>query len=242
MTSVCTVGRARKFSNAEVPYLQIIKSESFHIQAYNYIKKLILEGGFQPGEQLKESKLAEKFGISRGPIREAVRILVQEGLLVQKDGRLMVFDPSFQDLVELYQCREYMESLAAKLAALQITETELEELALILSETKGAVAADDRKLISRWNTEFHDKIILASRNKELIRVLSTIRPKVFFIRNNGHQSYFREDIFIEEHERIYQMIYARDEMNAEKEMKHHIQIDIEKYRSLFEKKGSAVLI
>jgi DNA-binding GntR family transcriptional regulator len=241
VTSAYTVNHAWKFGNAEVPYLQIMKSESFHVQAYNYIKKLILEGGFQPGEQLKESRLAEQFGISRGPIREAVRILVQEGLLVQKDGRLMVFDPSFQDLVELYQCREYMESLAAKLAAEQITETELEELASILSKTKEAIAADNRKLISRWNTEFHDKIILASRNKELIRVLSTIRPKVSFIRNNGHQAYFREDNFIEEHERIYQRIHARDEMNAEKEMKRHIQIDIEKYRAFFEKRNSAAL-
>jgi DNA-binding GntR family transcriptional regulator len=218
-----------------VLYLQIIKQENLHVQAYNIIKKLILEGGFKQGERLKESKLAEQFGISRGPIREAVRILVQEGLLIQKDSRVMVFKPSFQDLVELYQCREYLESLAAKLATKQITKVELEELALILHKTKEAIIGDDRKLLSQLNTEFHDKIILASKNNELIKVLSTIRSKVFFIRNSGHKAYFREDNFIEEHEQIYQMILAGDETNAEIEMKRHIQTDVEKYKTLFEK-------
>jgi DNA-binding GntR family transcriptional regulator len=207
------------------------------VQAYNIIRKAILDGKYQPGEKIKEIKLAEILGVSRGPVREAIRILVQEGLLVQIDGHLCVYKPTFQDLVDLYLCRESLESLASGLAAKHITDEELEELAGILQQTREAIAANNRSEIIRLNTMFHDKIIHASRNKELINILNTIRSKVLFMRNNGHQSYFREDDFIEEHEAIYRMILARDEANAIKEMKLHIQKDIEKFYALKEKNG-----
>jgi DNA-binding GntR family transcriptional regulator len=215
--------------------MQILKSENLHVQAYNIIKKAILEGQYRPGERIKEIKLAEILGVSRGPVREAIRILVQEGLLVQIDGPLCVYKPTFQDLVDLYQCRESLESLASGLAAKHITDEESEELSSILRQTREAIAANNRLKIIQLNTMFHDKIINASRNKELINVLNTIRSKVLFMRNNGHQAYFREDDFIDEHEAVYRMILARDEVNAMKEMKLHIQKDIEKFYALIEK-------
>lgn len=217
--------------------MQIVRSENLHVKAYNIIKDSILEGLFKPGEKLKESKLAEKLGVSRGPIREAVRMLVQEGLLLQ-DDQLRVYHPTFQDLVDLYQCREVMEALAARLASLNILDHELDQLSKILTQTKEATVKNNRTEIINLNTQFHDKIIYASRNKELIRSLQVIRSKVLFMRNNGHKSYFREDNFIDEHEAIFQMILNRDEVNAEKEMKLHIQKDVEKFQILFERNHS----
>jgi DNA-binding GntR family transcriptional regulator len=218
--------------------LQIIKSENLHVQAYNIIKSLILEGKFQPGEHVKEMKLAEQLGVSRGPVREAVKILVQEGLLlVQDNGRLHVYNPTFEDLVNLYQCRESLESLAASLAAKNITDAELNELSATLDLTREAIAADARKRMIDLNTEFHDKIIVASRNRELISILGTIRSKVYFMRNNGHLAYFRDNNFIEEHEAIYREIRAGNEAGSEREMRAHIKKDVEKFHTLFEKNG-----
>ncbi|MCZ8516615.1 GntR family transcriptional regulator [Paenibacillus filicis] len=213
--------------------MQIVKSESLHIQAYNIIKQSILEGNFEPGEHVKENKLAEKLGISRGPIREANRMLMQEGLLIQDGNQLRVFKPSFQNVVELYLIREYLESLAARLAARNMSNSEIKELSSILAKTKSAISDNDRKEIIQQNTNFHDKIILASKNEELIKTLATIRSKVFFIRNTGHLSYFRENNFIKEHEKIFEIIMAKDEAGAEIEMKLHIQKDVEKFRELF---------
>lgn len=79
---------------------QIVKPESLHIQAYNILKQSILDGERQPSERIVEAKVAGILGISRGPVREAIRMLIQDGLLVYNDGFVKVYEPTIDDSSE----------------------------------------------------------------------------------------------------------------------------------------------
>lgn len=85
---------------------KIIKSESLHLQSYNLIKEAIMEGRLQPNERVVEAKVAGKLGVSRGTVREAIRMLIQDGLLIYNEGFVRVYQPNVQDIIDIFQCRE----------------------------------------------------------------------------------------------------------------------------------------
>ncbi|ERI11390.1 GntR family transcriptional regulator [Aneurinibacillus aneurinilyticus] len=204
----------------------IVKSEPLHLQAYNIIKSSILEGDFQPGERLVESKLASKFGVSRGPIREAIRMLTQDGLLLQDEGFVQVFQPTAQDIIDIFQCRQGLEAIAVRLAAQFISADEQKQLLEYIHQTKEAYIQNKVKELGLLDQKFHDLIIEGSRNKQLLQLMEVIKSKIIYIRNNIIPS---EDIYYipDHHERIYQAILEKDEEKAEREIITHIQKGLE---------------
>ncbi len=205
-----------------------MKSEPLHTQAYNIIKTLLLEGEFTPGERLVEVKLAEKLGVSRGPIREALRMLMQDGLIIQNKGPIQVYQPTRQDLEEVFQCREGLEALAVQLAVKKISKKQRDQLFLNIEKTR---EANKQKLFSelgKLDQEFHNLIIMASENQHLIQLMEVIKAKVIFIRNYTIRGYYPKlHDFIGEHERIYQALLKKDEKEAEAEMRSHIKRSLE---------------
>ncbi|WP_188456928.1 GntR family transcriptional regulator [Virgibacillus oceani] len=201
---------------------RIIKPESLHLQAYNIIKKGILEGNYQPSERMIEAKMADQLGISRGPVREAFRMLSQDGLLTYNDGFVRVYQPAVQDVVEIFQCRESLETLAISLAITNISHEEMEQLSNNLTET--AIASDHNSGIElgKLDQQFHDIIINASKNKQLIELLEVIRTKIHYMRNSMVNGEFYPS-FVEEHERIYRLLLERNGAEAVKIMKVHIK-------------------
>jgi len=207
---------------------QVIKTEPLHMQAYTIIKSLLLEGEFHPGERLVEVKLAERLGVSRGPIREAFRMLMQDGLIVQNGGPIQVYQPTRKDLEEVFQCRESLEVLATQLAVKKMSTQQLDELVLIIEKTKEADQQKSFTELGKLDQAFHDLIIVGSENQQLIQLMSVIKTKVIYIRNTMIRNYYPNihDI-IGQHEQIYQALLERNEQKAELEMRSHIKNSLE---------------
>jgi|SRR5690625_161747 len=199
---------------------RIIKTESLHLQAYNIIKKSIMQGEREPNERVVEARVASELGISRGPIREAIRMLIQDGLLIYNDGFVRVYQPTVQDVVDLFQCRESLETLAIQLAIKNISAEQKEQLAINIKETKKVMEHGEE--LGQLDQQFHAIIILASKNKQLIELLEVIKTKIQYMRNSMIGGSFYPS-FIEEHERIYQTLLDEDEEKAIEIMSAHIR-------------------
>ncbi|KZR60055.1 GntR family transcriptional regulator [Bacillus badius] len=204
----------------------VIKSEPLHLQAYAIIKSSILEGVFQSGERVVESKLASKFGVSRGPIREAIRMLIQDGLLTQHDGLVQVFQPTHQDIIDILQCRQGLEAIAVRLATNSLSSDEKERLLHCIDQTREAYKQNNFKKLVLFDQQFHDLIIEGSRNKQLIQLMEVIKSKVIYIRNHIIPNECIHPIS-DEHERICQAILEGDEERAVREMNDHIDKGLE---------------
>ncbi|MGG3467904.1 GntR family transcriptional regulator [Neobacillus pocheonensis] len=213
--------------------LSIVKTEPLHAQMYQLIKKRLIDGYYNPGERLVEVRLAEEFGVSRAPVREALRMLVQDELLVQKGSAMHVFEPTLRDMIDIYQCRQRMEALAAKLAAVNINLEQLELLEKIIEETYEVWIKKDMKRVVELNIQFHEIILDASGNRQLISLTNMIRDKVTYLRNCSFKGSVRDGSYIGEHERIFAAIKERNGDKAEKEMHGHIEQDLLALVSLY---------
>jgi DNA-binding GntR family transcriptional regulator len=207
---------------------EIKKTEPLHSQVYHIVKEMIMEGKYQPGERLVETKVAEKLGVSRGTVREAFRMLTKDDLLVQSEGILFVYNPSTQDILDIYECRKSLESLAVKLAANNITNQQLDQLKLIIKDSKEALKINNTQKLTNLNQQFHDIIALASHNKQLIQLFEVIKAKVLYIRNcilRDCSESFTD--LVNDHERIYLALKDRNPTKSEQEMRSHIQRSLE---------------
>ena len=145
--------------------------------AYSLILEAIDVGIYKPGDRLVESELAERLGVSRTPVREALQRLETQSLL-ERDGRsLIVASLDHSQMAELYVVRRELEGLAARLAAKHATEEEIRVL-------QDMVTADDALVsnppaLSRANRRFHEQIHLASHNRYLVQQLNPVIPGVY---------------------------------------------------------------
>lgn len=211
----------------------IKKTEPLHIQVYNIVKDKIMNGDFQPKERLIESKLAEQLGVSRGTVREAFRMLTKDELLVQNENSLYVYNPSLQDIRDIYECRKSLESLSVKLAAQHITDEQIKNLEHIIKDSKEALTKNDTRQHAILNQQFHDMIAISTQNKQLVQLFEVINAKVLYIRNCilKDQS-FSLSILIDEHEQILQALKERNPNKAEKHMNEHIERSLQVIHSI----------
>lgn len=115
---------------------EIQKTEPLHSQVYAILKTMIMERDFAPGERLVETKVAVQLGVSRGTVREAFQMSLKDGLLTRNNNVISVYNPTVQDIVDVYECRKSLESLAVKLATSHITDDQLKRLGIVLKESK----------------------------------------------------------------------------------------------------------
>ncbi len=221
----CSEGRALS--------LLLLVKETLNAQIYQLLKKRLLEGYYALGERLVEVRLAEEFGVSRGPVREALKMLIQDELLVQKGNAIHVFNPSLSDMIDIYQVRQQMESLAAKLSAQKIESSKLEILENIVEETKTAWIKEDKNHVVELSIQFHEIILEASGNRQLITLTNMLRDKVTYFRNSSVKDGMRDDSPIEEHAGILLALKERNGDKAAKEMQNHIEHDLLALVSLY---------
>src|SRR5690625_2826591 len=199
---------------------QIVKPQSLHLQAYNILKQSILDGERKPSERIVESKIATTLGISRGPVREAIRMLIQDGLLEYKDNFVIVYEPTIKDIVEIFQCRQSLEMLAIKLTIENGEDGLVEALEENIRETEKAL--EDGPLLKQLDQQFHTIIINASQNNHLIQLLEMIKTKIHYMRNSMVKSTFYPTL-INEHEKIVQAIRSKNIDEGTELIKEHIK-------------------
>ncbi|TDL79788.1 GntR family transcriptional regulator [Palleronia sediminis] len=140
--------------------------------AYGLILEAIDEGLYRPGDRLVENELAERFGVSRTPIREALQRLETQSLLVRDGRSLIVASLDHNQMAELYVVRTELEGLAARLAAKHATPEEVHVLAGMVEEDRARL--DDPAALARSNRRFHKQIHLASHNRYLVQQLDMV--------------------------------------------------------------------
>jgi DNA-binding GntR family transcriptional regulator len=206
----------------------IEKSVPFYAQIYHSLREMIFQGVFRPGERIYEAGLAREFQVSRSPVREAVRALEKEGLLVV-DGksRITVYQPTMKDVEEIYQCRMVLESLAARLTAQLASQEELKEIEHNLEQTRKQIEAKGKDAaVITLNARFHELIIQFSQNRRLQKQLLDLRSLTHFYRVINFQGEGREWQIVREHQEVFQWIKERDAKRAARAMEEHIQQDL----------------
>ncbi len=190
--------------------------------AYGLILDSIDVGVFKPGDRLVESDLADRFGVSRTPIREALQRLETQSLL-ERDGRsLIVASLDHNQMAELYMVRRELEGLAASLAARHATNEEVQVL-------RDMVEADDALVdrpvdLAKANRRFHQQIHLASHNRYLVQQLDLVHRSMALMATTSLAAEGRGRIAQDEHKAIVAAIAKRDEEAAGRALKDHISV------------------
>lgn len=146
------------------------------------IRERVIRGQYPPGHRLTEDDLAEQYGVSRIPVREALRLLEGEGFVrVIPYTGTFVAELTAQDAADLLEIRGVLEPLAAARAAQTRTPQHLDELRSILTEGNAALAQEDLELLAELNTRFHTLLTEASGNVTLNQIIGTLRHKITWV-------------------------------------------------------------
>jgi len=190
--------------------------------AYAMILGAIDGGEFRPGDRLVESDLAERFGVSRTPIREALQRLETQSLLARDGRSLIVASLDHNQMAELYVVRSELEGLAARLAAKHATEEEVQVLREMIGEDRKLLG--DPNALARANRRFHRMIHLASHNRYLVQQLDLVYRSMALMATTSLAATGRSEIALGEHDAIVDAIARHDEEAAYKALKSHISI------------------
>ena len=211
----------------------IVRSQPLHEQVYDFIKKKIIYGEVKSGTKIVESQLSRELHISRGPIREAFRMLCADELLWQSNEGIIVNPMDYQTAVEAYECRIIMDPYAARLAAELKDEETLGKLRECLDQAeafKGRHTEDNYQKIIRANSEFHALVIYACKHHQLQRYIENNLALISLARINEFYIYHQDEQYIDEHKRIYCALCDHDGDKAEKAMYQHVSHDLEFYK------------
>jgi DNA-binding GntR family transcriptional regulator len=197
----------------------------------DHLREQIVQGAFRPGQQINESVLASQLRTSRGPLREALQRLSQEGILVSMRNRgVFVPEMSIDDIKEIYAVREAVESASAKmlLAAgpeqINLTSQSLKET---LAEMAKQVELADWHAISRLDMQFHTTFVEHTGNSRLMRIYDTLAAESRMCIINLEVSYPRVDALVQEHQNILDLLEAGDGERLERAISRHMQKAVE---------------
>jgi DNA-binding GntR family transcriptional regulator len=174
------------------------------------LRDRILQGAFRPGEKVIEAQLAARLQVSRGPVREALQRLIQEGLLVSYRNRgVFVLELTATDIAEIYAARKAVEAAAAEsvLAAGQAKVTSIAQaLRHVVHQMAAAVSTGDWSRLAELDLAFHGTLVEGSGNSRLSRIYATLTAESRICLAHLEGSYPRVDALVDEHERIVDLL------------------------------------
>lgn len=190
---------------------------------FNTLRKAILTGELKPGERLLEIHLANQLGVSRTPIREAIRKLELEGLVIMMPRRgaevAQITEKGLRDVLEV---RRALDALCAELACDRITEEEKQKLKNACDEFEKATVTGDATVIAAEDVALHDIIVEATRNQRLIQLINNLSEQMYRYRFEYIKDENQHNHLVEEHRMIYESIVRCDKEGAAKAAKLHI--------------------
>ena len=193
--------------------------------AYQLILQAIDLGAYRPGDRLVESELADRFGVSRTPVREALQRLETQGLLARDGRSLIVASLDHNQTTELYVVRSELEGLAARLAARHATAEEVRVLQSMVREDRALLG--DPTALARANRRFHRQIHLASHNRYLVQQLDLVHRSMALMATTSLAVEGRGSDALCEHAKIVEAIGAGDAEAADAALRRHISVAYE---------------
>ncbi len=190
---------------------------------FNTLRQAILTGELKPGERLMEIHLANRLGVSRTPIREAIRKLELEGLVTMIPRRgaevSQITEKSMNDVLEV---RLALDALCVELACDRISDEELENLKKACISFEQAVKTKDAKRIAQADVALHDIIVQATGNQRLIQLINNLSEQMYRYRFEYIKDFTQHERLVEEHRIIYESIVQKDKETASAAAKMHI--------------------
>ncbi|MEM9435015.1 MAG: GntR family transcriptional regulator [Pseudomonadota bacterium] len=190
--------------------------------AYGLILHAIDVGRYKPGDRLVESELAERFGVSRTPIREALQRLETQSMLTRDGRSLIVASLNHTEMAELYVVRTALEGLAAELAARHATPEEVKVLREMVVEDQAYIGSPSK--LAQANRRFHRQIHLASHNRFLVQQLDLVYRSMALLATTSLSAEGRGEVALKEHASIVAEIADGDGQAASQALRDHLSI------------------
>jgi len=191
---------------------------------FSALREAIIKGELKPGERLMEVQLAEEMGVSRTPVREAIRKLELEGLVVMVPRKgAYVAGLSLKDAADLFEVRISLEGLAAALSAERITEEELKIMEKILEDITAAAEREDVEAVIQKDAEFHQILFSTTRNNRLAQIINSLKEQIDRFRIQSFSNPARMKAINKEHAGIIKAIKEGNAELAEKLAREHIE-------------------
>lgn len=204
--------------------MESIKVESLESQVSYRIREMIRQRILTKGEKVKERALCEQLGVSRTPVREALRTLKSEGLIdIIPNKGAFVSEPSIENVKEIFEVMTLLEGEASRLAAERMTDEELENLEAIHKELQHHHADKNHDNYLEANTRCHKYIRSMAKNQLLYELIRSLHDKILLYRTQQLNKEGRFDQSIKEHEELFQAFRNRDARQAEQAMKKHLK-------------------
>lgn len=191
---------------------------------FHTLRRGIMQGDLKPGERLMEIKLANRLGVSRTPIREAIRMLELEGLVVMIPRKgAQVAEITEKDLKDVLEVRMGLEELAVKFACQRITEEQLDNLYHASRKFEEAVKREDLTELAQADVDFHDLIYKATGNERLVQLLNNIREQMYRYRVEYLKDEEIRGSLVREHDTLLENLRQRDLEGAKQVTQSHIE-------------------
>lgn len=191
---------------------------------FNTLRQAILRGELKPGERLMEIALANRLGVSRTPVREAIRMLELEGLVIMIPRRgAQVAQITEQDLNDVLEVRLGLEELAVRFACERITDEEIKALGLAVKEFEKKMSNNDLSAQAEADVKFHEIIYGATHNRRLVQIINNIREQMYRYRIEYLKDVESRKTLVKEHYEICDALKRRDAESAVEKMCIHIR-------------------
>ena len=202
---------------------------------FNTLREAILKGDLKPGERLMELQLASKLGVSRTPIREAIRMLEQEGLAVTTPRKgAEVAKMTLKDMEDVLEIRDALDELAVRIACQKISDEQLKQLEDMKELFEKSTQTGNVKKIAEADVTFHDVIYEATGNPKLVTLLNNLREQVYRYRVEYIKDPKNYPTLLAEHEAILESLKNRDVKNAVEAMHVHVANQAEAVKTVIQ--------
>ena len=200
---------------------------------FQTLREAILKGDLRPGERLMELQLASKLGVSRTPIREAIRILEQEGLAVTIPRKgAEVARMTEKNMEDVLQIREALDDLAVQVACDKMTEQQLKNLTHAKKNFETAIQTGNLSKIVAYDVEFHDIIYESTNNPKLVTMLNNLREQIYRYRVEYLKGKENYPMLIKEHETIWEALKEKNKERVVDAMRNHIRNQAEAVKNI----------
>ena len=190
---------------------------------FNTLRQAILRGEMEPGERLMEIQLAQKLGVSRTPIREAIRKLELEGLVIMIPRKgAEVAHITEKDMKDVLEVRSTLEELVVELAIKNVTDEKIEELKCANKVFESAIVSKDAVNIVEADVKFHDILYSMTNNARLIQIINNLREQMYRYRVEYLKNNDVYEQLVEEHELLIQAVIKHDKAQAKDIICRHI--------------------
>lgn len=199
-------------------------NQSLTTKVFQYIRNGIIDGHYKTGEYLVETKLAEELGVSRTPIREALKQLELEDLTESIPNRgVIVKGITNEDIEDIFTIRYLLEGLAAFWAAQRISAAQMDKLSEIIELMELYTRRSDSSNLARLDSEFHEVIFEASKSRTLKHILGSLHQNAHHARQSSLTSPTRPQQSLQEHKEIFAALEAHDAQRAKRCMEDHVK-------------------